>query len=474
VTGTGHGADAEGDTLVNIGNLTGSYHADTLTGNANANRLEGLDGHDIFTGGGGADILEGGAGIDTALYLDSAVAVLVNLAIGTGDGGTAEGDTLTGIANLEVSTHDDFLFGDGGINVLTGRGGNDFLSGGGATDSLFGGNHNDTLKGGGGADYLNGGNGTDTASYYESPDGVVVSLITNSAGDGDAEGDTFFSIENVIGSVHDDTLWGHDGVNALEGGDGGDWLKGFGGADTLSGGDGGDTLSGGGDNDTINGGAGVDTLRGEDGQDILNGGAGADTMIGGSENDSYYVDSTDDVVTEYGGEGVDTVRASVDWALTAGADVETLRTISDAGVGALNLTGNSSGNAIRGNNGANVINGSGGDDYLTGLGGQDAFRFDSALDAVTNVDVITDFNVADDTIQLDDDIFSSSLGLGTVAGSRFVIGTAASDVYHRIIYDSSSGAVLYDSDGTGATPAIQFAQVSAGLAITNFDFFVVA
>jgi Ca2+-binding RTX toxin-like protein len=141
-------------------------------------------------------------------------------------------------------------------------------------------------------------------------------------------------------------------------------------------------------------------------------------------------------------------------------------------VGAINLTGNASGNVVRGNNGNNIINGGGGSNELTGLGGQDSFRFDTQLDQAFNV--ITDFNVDDDTIVLDQTIFSSSLGLGSVAGSQFVIGTAALDAGDRIIYNDATGAVLYDSDGVGGTAAIQFAQVSAGLALTNFDFFVVA
>ena len=160
--------------------------------------------------------------------------------------------------------------------------------------------------------------------------------------------------------------------------------------------------------------------------------------------------------------------------MTAGADIETLETIDATDTAAINLTGNASGNVVRGNNGNNVINGGDGDDELTGLGGPDSFLFDTALSEAFNVDVITDFNVADDTIRLDDDIFSSSLGLGSVAGSQFVIGAAALDASDRIIYDDATGAVYYDSDGIGGAAQIQFATLSAGLALTNLDFFVVA
>ena len=86
--------------------------------------------------------------------------------------------------------------------MLTGLEGNDILKGGGGADTLYGDSGNDTLKGGGGADTLNGGSGIDTADYFDSSAGVVVSLITDTAGDGDAEGDELNSIENVTGSAY--------------------------------------------------------------------------------------------------------------------------------------------------------------------------------------------------------------------------------------------------------------------------------
>ena len=62
----------------------------------------------------------------------------------------------------------------------------------------------------------------------------------------------------------------------------------------------------------------------------------------------------------------------------------------------------------------------------------------------------------------------------SVAGSHFVIGAAALDAGDRIIYDSGTGAVYDDSDGTSAAAQIQFARLSPELALTNFDFLVVA
>ena len=51
--GYGRGGDAEGDKLLNIENIIGSFNGDTLTGNHLANRLEGGDGGDTLYGGAG-------------------------------------------------------------------------------------------------------------------------------------------------------------------------------------------------------------------------------------------------------------------------------------------------------------------------------------------------------------------------------------------------------------------------------------
>jgi len=141
------------------------------------------------------------------------------------------------------------------------------------------------------------------------------------------------------------------------------------------------------------------------------------------------------------------------------------------------LTGNSSGNLVRGNNGANVLNGRDGNDELIGLGGQDSFLFDTPLNAASNVDVITGFSVADDTILLDDDIFSSSLGLGNISAGELVFGPAALDANDRIIYDitSARGDLYYDHDGVGGDSAVLFARIGPGLSTLSYlGFLVVA
>ena len=70
-------------------------------------------------------------------------------------------------------------------------------------------------------------------------------------------------------------------------------------------------------------------------------------------------------------------------------------------------------------------------------------------------------------------MFAAAGGPGTLALGAFVIGAAASDAGDRIVYNSGTGALLYDSDGNGAAAAIRFATLNPGLALTNNNFQIV-
>jgi Ca2+-binding RTX toxin-like protein len=267
--------------------------ADWIFGLGGVDTIFGLGGADDIKGGGGADIIDGGSGSDTALYLDSSEGVIVNLTTGTkGVGGTAEGDTLTSIENLTGSSYDDALTGDTGANKLSGDKGDDILKGGGGADELYGGANADMLMGGAGGDVLDGGTGVDTASYGGSSAGVVVSLLSDTAYGGDADGDELNSIENLTGSAYGDNLYGNDSANVLNGMGGADALKGFGGADKLNGGE---------NADYLDGGAGFDVLNGGGGSDTLIGGADKDTMFGGTGADVFKIEAlTDAPAAGYG------------------------------------------------------------------------------------------------------------------------------------------------------------------------------
>src|SRR6185436_118783 len=126
---------------------------------------------------------------------------------------------------------------DAGASRLFGGAGNDFL---------IGSSGEDILEGGAGADRMEGSDDFDTASYASSKAGVTVDLSNNAnnAG-GDAAGDTFSSIEQLIGSAFNDSLTGGSGSNGLYGGKGNDSLFGGSEGDFLEGGAGADTLDGG-------------------------------------------------------------------------------------------------------------------------------------------------------------------------------------------------------------------------------------
>ena len=132
-------------------------------------------------------------------------------------------DTI--IERYVAGSGDDSVNGNVADNLLEGRDG---------ADTLMGGMGNDTLIGGPGADALDGGEGTDTAAYTGSASAVTVNLGTSTATGGDAQGDTFTSIENLSGSAFDDTLTGDAGNNVLEGAAGADVLDGGDGLDTAA------------------------------------------------------------------------------------------------------------------------------------------------------------------------------------------------------------------------------------------------
>jgi Ca2+-binding RTX toxin-like protein len=466
------------------------------TGNGLGNRIIGNILDNILDGAGGADTMEGRQGNDT-FRVDSASDAVIELADQGNDTVLASVSyTLTAGTSVETLA----TTSDTGTVAIN-------LTGNGIGNSIRGNNGSNVLNGGGGSDGLDGRGGTDTVSYENNAWRVVVVLgVGGAPGQGYEFGlvpqevlvsvDTLINIENVRGSAFNDTLIGNEAVNEL---------RGLGGSDIYVVQNAGDTIieNGGQGIDevrasvsyTLTAGADVETLRttddngtaainltgngannrviGNNGDNTLNGGGGnSDELEGRGGNDTYIVNSASVSIIESGGQGIDTVRSSVTYVLTAGADVELLATTNDAGAAAINLTGNGNGNEVRGNNGNNVLNGGDGRDTLTGLGGQDQFLFNTALNAASNVDDITDFNVVADTILLDDAVFTA-LTAGALGAGQFVTGTAAQDAQDRVIYNNATGALFYDSDGTGGVAAIQFAEVNPGLALTNLDFLVV-
>lgn len=174
--------------------------------------------------------------------------------------------------------------------------------------------HDLSLTGSEEAEVFTGGQGSDTVTYLTAGSGLAASLAAPDTNTGDAEGDQYFSIENLTGSRHSDVLTGNERANMLFGGRGNDVLYGESGNDTLRGesghdwlfgDDGNDLLAGGAENDLLFGGRGNDELHGGTGHDVLFGELGNDGLLGGRGNDILFGGDGDDVLK--GGQGCDTL-----------------------------------------------------------------------------------------------------------------------------------------------------------------------
>ena len=119
-------------------------------------------------------------------------------------------------------------------------------------------------------------------------------------------------------------------------------------------------------------------LTGNTGNNVLDGGAGADTLVGGAGNDTYVVDNLGDVVTELAGEGIDTVKSSVNFTL--GANLENL---TATGTDSIASSGNELNNILTGNTGNDTLRGGAGADTMIGGLGNDTYIVDDALEVIT-------------------------------------------------------------------------------------------
>ncbi len=234
--------------------LIGGDGNDTLVGNVGNDTLEGNNDNDTLYGGDGEDTLHGGSGNDElhgnnqsdVLYGDSGDDKLYG---GYGhdklfggdnndflDGGWDNDLLIGGDGNdfLEGNVGNDILEGNDNIDILSGGYGNDRLYGGAGSDSLYGGDGDDLLQGGYGVDpIIDGGAGNDTAQYTHDASGVYADLTTGKAYVYGWYVESLISIENLVGSLGNDTLIGNNSNNHLNGVRGNDHIWGGGGADTF-------------------------------------------------------------------------------------------------------------------------------------------------------------------------------------------------------------------------------------------------
>jgi Ca2+-binding RTX toxin-like protein len=419
------GSNLENLTLTGSAAINGAGNTlnNVIIGNAAANWLGGGAGNDTLDGGRGRDTLSGGFGDDT--YLTEGTDVVTEVA-----GGGIDHVISTGTTWLRANVENLTLAGAAAIDA-TGNALNNRLVGNAANNLLSGWEGNDTLEGGAGADTLVGGAGNDT--YIVDPFDTLVEA-------------KWQGLDLVI-SAYSYRL----GVNF----------------ENL-------TLVGNG-HITATGNALNNVLTGNAGNNILDGGAGQDTLIGGAGNDTYYTNSGETFI-ELADEGIDHVFASVTHSLFANIENLTL-----TGVWNTNALGNNLDNILTGNSGANRLDGGAGNDTLNGglgndtfLGGAgaDCFVFNATL-GTTNVDTIVDFNVVEDMIHLENAIFTG-LASGTLAASAFTANLSglATSFTQRIIYETDTGKLFFDADGSGSRAAVHFADLQPALALTSADFFV--
>jgi hypothetical protein len=184
-------------------------------------------------------------------------------------------------------------------------------------------------------------------------------------------------------------------------------------------------------NNSLTGNSANNLLSADAGNDTLNGGAGSDTLDGGDGNDIFIVDTTTDSLLD--SSGVDTVWSSVSFSLSPFYFLENLTLTGSAAIDGTGnqannrLTGNSANNLLsadagndtlnggagsdtldggdgndilNGGAGNDTLNGGTGADTLTGQGDADIFAFQFGQSISYNFDIITDFTINADKIDL--------------------------------------------------------------------------
>ncbi|ARJ69300.1 M10 family metallopeptidase C-terminal domain-containing protein [Paracoccus contaminans] len=383
---------------------------------------------EILAGTAAGDSLDGGDGSQTIFGLDGDDLIV---------GGRDSLDSRDINNTIPIADLDDQTESNDAADALYGGAGNDTIMGGAGEDTLDGGAGDDVLRGQAGADVFRGGAGIDTVDYsMESPFQLLVNLETNVASGGTGTGDTFYGIENLIGS--------DDRIDRFVGNEAGNHFWGRGGGDYFNGRAGDDILDGGADGDILYGEGGNDTIIGGSGQDYLDGGAGTDTVVyegssagvtvdlaagtasggdadgpvqivgrgmvirhdilrgfenavGSMHDDRLIGDGRANLLsggagndTLTGGLGPDTLaggagRDTADYSDRAGGvrlDLSHAGSGGDAYVSIENLSGSGFGDRIHGDDGANLLTGQGGADTLIGAAGDDTLLGDFDQTAV--------------------------------------------------------------------------------------------
>jgi Ca2+-binding RTX toxin-like protein len=337
------------------------------------------------------------------------------------------------VAHIVGTNGNDSLVGTSGVDTIEGLGGNDTLVGLGSSDSLIGGLGNDRYVVGSG-DVLSDAGGTDT---------IETSITWHLAA----------GFENLVATGTATTSHGGNNLN--------NHITGNAGSNWIAGREGNDTLLGGGGNDTFNMSNGAGSNYGGD---SIDGGTGVDTL-------------------DYGAAARTAVTVNLEAGTASGGGLDgggtaTLVSIENVNGSAFNdeITGNSAANFLFGFDGFDQLDGRSGNDRLEGAGGADWYIFTTGPGSA-NADTVVGFASGFDEIVLDGSVHANSGGDGEFAASdsRFAAGAgfnSGQDASDRVIYNTSTGQLWYDADGSGAGTAQLIATLQGTPTIAATDIII--
>jgi len=372
----------------------------TITGTNNNDSLTGGAANDIINGLAGADTMAGGLGNDV-YYVDTPLDVVkenANQGTDTVNSTAVQYQLADNIERLFLSTGAIFGYGNDQANIILGNDLNNGINGRGGADFMMGGKGNDVYNVDNVGDKVVefAGQGTDaihsTISYSIAALGNVENL------------NLLFGASTAIkatGNALSNMIGGNEFENIIDGGAGADIMGGWTGNDTYLVDNIGDQIveySWEGASDSVissvalkNAFANVENydfskvavavdFTADTADNVIKSGLAIDKLTGGAGNDTYYINSTKDVIVEQSGGGTDTVASgnlSID--LSKYAFVENAMLV---GAGAFNLTGTAGLNHLTGNDGANTLRSMGGGDVMAGRKGNDRYYIYDGSDQV--------------------------------------------------------------------------------------------
>ncbi len=483
--------------------LNGLAGHDTLNGELGDDRLFGGTGNDTLNGGEGNDALYGGAGNDIYIVdggeiisearspdhsADSGGIDEVRASTSYALGANLEKLTLLGEANLNGNGNAlantltgnsgrNTLKGDAGNDLMKGEAGDDGLHGQTGDDTLWGAEGNDGLDGGKGADAMWGGSGDDIYYVDHVRDRVSESVSAKDSSDAGGEDTVYSSVSFTLADRLEHLILQEE--NPIHG-------------------------TGNGTSNIITGNRGDNVLDGKGGIDVLSGENGSDIYLIGHPDEHSAAE-----IVDKGAEGVDEVRFSPT-ALPAvsgkpavtpklklfDGDIGIERVVIGTGTGKLAVTSGkiaadvdasavTNGLTIIGNAGANeligtafddTLIGNGGKDMLAGGAGKDKFVFNISPNAKTEVDTLRDFTHGEDQLLFLRSKFANIGPAGDLAESAFHAGagaTKAHDADDRFVFDTDSGSLYFDRDGSGGSAAVLIGVMTPGTQLSATDFKIV-